>query len=105
MDGGTRLAMVRSYRFDGQPAAPGERLTIYATGIDRLQDIELHFGELQVPADDVVEIAGRPGIFEVKATIPSSARITNELPLSLTGTTAAGERVSSNLVSIAVEGK
>jgi uncharacterized protein (TIGR03437 family) len=104
LDGGDKLAMVRNYRFEGQPAAPGDHVTIYATGLDGIENIELQLGEARVAANAVVEMPGHPGVFQVTITIPDSAKAANDLPLSLTGSTSEGRKVNSNIVSIAVEG-
>jgi len=103
-DDGHTLAMIRNYRFDALPATSGDRMAIYATGLDRLMNVQAHLGNAQVVPDSIVAVLGHPGLFQVHITIPQEVMRANTLSLSLTGTTPEASPVSTNVVSIAVEG-
>ena len=103
-DDGHTLAMIRNYRFDALPAMSGDRVTIYATGLDRLMNVQANLGNVQVVPDSVAVVPGHPGLFQVRITIPEETVWADALSLSLTGTTPEANTASTNFVSIAVEG-
>jgi uncharacterized protein (TIGR03437 family) len=103
LDGSAQLAVVRNYSLPGQPAWPGDRVVVYATGIDRLANVSAHIGDAEVAPAAVTSVPGRPGLFSVTLSIPKNVAAANDAKLGLTGDTPDGVRVSTNLVSIALE--
>jgi uncharacterized protein (TIGR03437 family) len=97
--------MVRNYRLAAQPAMAGDRVVVYATGIDHLTNIAAKIGDNQVAPAAMGPVANRPGLSWVAVVIPDSIARDNYAPLLLTGDTSEGTRVSTNQVSVAVEGR
>jgi uncharacterized protein (TIGR03437 family) len=97
------LAMVRNYRLAAQPAMAGDRVVVYATGIDRLTNISAKLGDRQMAPAAMGPVADRPGLFWVAIVIPDGVTRDNQSALLLTGDTTEGTRLSTNQVSIAVE--
>ena len=95
-------AMIRNYQTAGQPVAAGEQVVSYGTGLGNLTDISLQIGESEVTGAIVTPVPERPGLYQIRFTIPSIAP-GNNIPLLLSGNTPEGIRVSTNTVSIAVE--
>jgi uncharacterized protein (TIGR03437 family) len=103
VEGNNSLAMVRNYRIQAQPAAAGERLVIYATGVDRLANIVVQMGELKTPAMAIQPVPDRPGLYQVVVEVPDLVKQTDLVRLSLSGETSQGTISNTNVVSIAVE--
>jgi len=99
------LAMVRNYRLAAQPAMAGDRVVVYATGIDRLTNISAKIGDSQIAPAAMGPVPNRAGVFWVAVVVADSVTRDTPTPLLLTGDTGEGIRVSTNLVSIAVEGR
>jgi uncharacterized protein (TIGR03437 family) len=98
------VAMVRNYRVAGQPAIPGERLLIYATGVGHLTNISVQIGESKVPAAAISPVPNHPGLYQIVVSVPSIVmQKKDDLPLSLSGDSPQGS-ISTNMVSIALEG-
>lgn len=97
-----RTAIIRNYQTAGQPVTAGEQVVSYGTGLGNLTDILLQVGESEVTGAVVTPVPGRPGLYQIRFTIPSIAP-GNNIPLLLSGNTPEGSRVSTNTVSIAVE--
>jgi uncharacterized protein (TIGR03437 family) len=97
------VAMVRNYRVSGQPAIPGERLLVYATGVGGLTNVSVQIGEFKVPALAINPVPNHAGLYQVVVSVPNIVMQKNgDLPLSLSGDTPQGN-ISTNIVSIALE--
>jgi uncharacterized protein (TIGR03437 family) len=96
------VAMVRNYRVPAQPAIPGERLLIYATGLGNLTNISVQLGDLKIPATAINPVPNHPGLYQVVVSMPNTVVQKDDLPLSLSGDATEG-RISTNTVNIAVE--
>jgi len=105
LDDGHSLAMIRNYRFDALPALPGDHVTIYATGLDRLLNVRARLGTVSVAPDAVVALPDHPGVFQVEITVPRDMTPSNSVLLLLTGDTADGGSINTNSVEIAIESK
>jgi uncharacterized protein (TIGR03437 family) len=105
LDDGHSLVMVRNHRFDALPAIPGDPVVIYATGLDRMTNLQVQLGTVSVKPDSVAMLADHPGVFEVKIIVPHDVTPSNTVRLLLSGDTADGSEVRTNSVEIAVEGK
>jgi uncharacterized protein (TIGR03437 family) len=95
------LAVVRNYRLPGQPAIPGERLLVYATGVDRLTNISIQIGETQIKPIAVNPVPEHPGLLQIVISIPDG--VMGGSFLSLTGDTPESLTVRTNVLNIAVE--
>ncbi|MGO9527004.1 MAG: putative Ig domain-containing protein [Verrucomicrobiia bacterium] len=102
LEGTDNVAMIRNYRVPAQPAVPGERLLLYATGIGNLTNISVQIGEYQALPAAVKAVPNHSGLYQVVVSMPDLGLQKNDLPVSLTGEGPEGI-VRTNLVSIAVE--
>jgi uncharacterized protein (TIGR03437 family) len=104
---GTRaMAVVRDFRNAGQPAQPGDYLSIRATGLGSMDELSaqkflVNIGGLTVQADAVDAVAGFAGVFDIKVKLPSGVPIGDNVPLTLE--LPGRDAGVSNTVSIAVE--
>jgi len=103
--GESKLAMVRNYLFAAEPARAGDRILILATGIAPASIVLVRIGEVQVPADSVTSVAGRPGVLQIAATIPENAVAGTSVSLAIAVQLPDGSSASSNIVTMAVEDK
>jgi len=105
LDGESKLAMVRNYLSEAQPARPGDRILFFATGIGTVSNVLVRIGEAEVPAASVAPVPGRPGVSQITAIVPDGAAVGNSISLSIVGKSADGSSVASNSVSMAIEEK
>jgi trimeric autotransporter adhesin len=103
--GESKLAMVRNYLSAAEPARPGDRIAILATGIGAASNVLVQIGEAEFPAESVAAVAGRPGISQIVATVPDDAAAGTSILLSIVGQLPDGSPVRSNSVSMAIEEK
>jgi uncharacterized protein (TIGR03437 family) len=103
LEGTNSAAMVRNYRVPAQPAIPGERLLLYATGIGSLTNISVQIGEFQAPPAAVNPVPNHAGLYEVVVDVPELVVQNDNIPLSLSGDSPEGSKVVTNKVSIAIE--
>ena len=98
------MAMIRNYRIASQPVAAGEQVISYGTGLGNLSNISVRIGESEITPAAVTPVPGRPGLYQICFTIPPVMPGDN-IPVLLSGNNPEGIRVSTNVVSIAIEGK
>jgi uncharacterized protein (TIGR03437 family) len=103
LEGTDSLATVRNYRVSGQPAMHGERLVVYATGIDRLTNIVVRIGDVPVSPAAVKPVLNHPGLYQVVVSMPDQVLQAHEVPVLLSGDAPDYAQRSTNLVIIAVE--
>jgi len=103
LEGSQSVAMVRNYRVEAQPAVSGDRLVVYATGVGQLTNVFLQIGEDKVPAASINVVPNHAGLYQVVVSVPDLVRSMANVPMLLIGDGPAGT-VSTNLVSIAIEG-
>jgi uncharacterized protein (TIGR03437 family) len=116
------FAIPRVSTLPSMPAVPGDYISIYATGLGRLErDLE---PGTPAPADPPIRMASRVtatiggleaevafaglapgfvGLSQVNARIPASVPVGDSIPLTLTVTDAQGRTYTSNTVNIAIE--
>ncbi len=99
----SKLAMIRNYRVDSAPVQTGDRVILYATGIDNLTNLTVHFGESQAAPVLVSPMSQHSGVFEIIVTIPRNALTSNTLTVWLSGDTALGTILTTNRIGIAGE--
>jgi len=87
----------------GQPAIPGERLLIYATGVGDLMNLSVQIGESKVLAAAINPVPNHPGLYQVVVLMPNTVmQKETDLPISLSSESPQGS-ISTNMVSIALE--
>lgn len=99
------LATVRNRQLAGQPAMPGDRVLVYATGIDRLANISMEIGAYRVTPASIDAVPNHPGLFQLAVDVPDIAGASGDFPLSLFGDSPEGANLQSNILKIAVETK
>ena len=99
------VATIRNYKVPGQPAIAGERVLLYATGIDRLANLSAQIGDERVATAAISPVPGHVGLFEVAVFLPERAVKNGDLPLLLSGNTTEGVVALSNVLNLAVEAK
>jgi uncharacterized protein (TIGR03437 family) len=101
--GGSRLVMVRNYRYSAQPAQPGDSMIVYATGIDGAASVSVNIGGIAVSPDSVSPAPGLAGVSQLVFEVPQAATPGDSVTLSLIGRLPNGSPSSSNQVDIAIE--
>ncbi len=83
--GTTLLATSRTYQNLGQPAEPGDSLTIQVTGWDpTATDLPLvQIGDLFARADSVTAVPSMAGVFNVAVTIPYGVPENSAIPVTV----------------------
>jgi uncharacterized protein (TIGR03437 family) len=104
LPGNSGVAMIRNREVTGQPAAPGDLVTVYATGIDGLANVKVDIGGVDVAPAWIGAVPDRPGLTRIAVTVPEGAWEDGDLPLSITGNAPDGTTWRSNVVTIAFEG-
>jgi uncharacterized protein (TIGR03437 family) len=104
MPGADSLATIRNPQVAGQPAMSGDQVVVYATGIDRLANVIVQIGEVQVTPASIGAVANRPGLYRIAVTVPSADWEAGDFPLSLSGDAPDGANWRSNVVKVALEG-
>jgi uncharacterized protein (TIGR03437 family) len=106
LSGTTTLATPRTYLGIGQPAEPGDSITILATGLGSLDTMsaQVKIGDFSVAADAVQPADSMAGFTQIIARLPYGLPVEDALPLAVEFTTPDGTVVRSNTVTIAVEG-
>jgi uncharacterized protein (TIGR03437 family) len=94
---------VRKYASTALPAAPGDVLVAYATGIDKAVRLKATVGGVEVTPDAVTPVDGAPGLFRVALTVPVQIAPASRIAVSLESYSASGTSSKSNEVWIAVE--
>jgi uncharacterized protein (TIGR03437 family) len=102
--GSNSLAMVRNPQVAGQPAMPGDQVVVYATGIDRLANVSVQIGEVQVTPASITAVTNRPGLYQIAITVPAADWEAGDFPVSLCGDAPDGSSRHSNVVTVALEG-
>jgi uncharacterized protein (TIGR03437 family) len=97
------LAAVRSYRAAGQPAQPGDCVSIRATGFEPDAPIVARIGDVLAPAVSLTPVRDLPGAFDVRVTVPSGVPVGDAVPVLLEVTGPSGKSFRSNIATMAIE--
>jgi uncharacterized protein (TIGR03437 family) len=105
LSGTPLLATARTYLNTGQPAEPGDSITILATGIGSIGSLlpRIKIGDFSATADSVPVIAAMAGVYQIVAKVPTGVPPGDSWPLLVEMTMPDGSVVQSNTVTIAVE--
>jgi uncharacterized protein (TIGR03437 family) len=104
---GTRaMATVRDFRNTGQPAQPGDYLSIRATGLGSMDELSagkplVKIGGMPVQAEAVDMVDGFAGVYDIKVKLPAGVPTGSEVPLTLE--LPGRDAGVSNTVSVAIE--
>jgi uncharacterized protein (TIGR03437 family) len=106
LSGTSLLATPRSYLNNGQPAEPGDTISILATGAGLDAGpalVEVSIGGVSTTADRVQPMTGMAGVYRVDVTVPASVAPGDAVPIVIEVADSSGNAISSNTVTIAVE--
>ncbi|MEI9972363.1 MAG: hypothetical protein WDO73_10120 [Ignavibacteriota bacterium] len=103
LEGTSDVAMVRNRQVAGQPAMPGDRIQVFATGIDRLNDVTVQIGQVPVAAQSIDAVVNLPGLYRVVLTVPDAVSKDGDVSLWLAGNSPDGATSRSNAVSVVLE--
>jgi len=104
--GTSLLATPRSYLNNGQPAEPGDAISILATGagLDASPALlRISIGGAYTTADQVQPMPGMAGVYRIDVTVPASVAPGDAVPIVIEVADSSGNAISSNTVTIAVE--
>ncbi len=104
--GTSLLATPRSYLNNGQPAEPGDTISILATGAGletSPPQVEVSIGGVSTTASQIQAMPGMAGVYQMNVTVPASVFPGDAIPVILKATDSNGNAIASNTVTIAVE--
>jgi uncharacterized protein (TIGR03437 family) len=101
----SRVAMMQNARVTSRPAASGDSLLIYATGVDRLSNVAVQIDKAQVTPSAIRPMANQPGVFQVAVTVPGGLSGNHNATVSLSGVAPDGSPVRTNVVTISTDGE
>jgi uncharacterized protein (TIGR03437 family) len=106
IDATPAFAAVRSARSNGQPAQPGDRLLIRATGLgsEGAPSYPLvQLGELYVEVESMTPYPGHAGVVAIQVKVPAGTNAGNDIPVRLHLPQPGRSPIGSNTVTVAVE--
>jgi uncharacterized protein (TIGR03437 family) len=106
--GTNNLVTARTYRLPGQPAQPGDQVSLWATGLGLPDQIDpgrvaVKFGDLYAGAESVHRVSGYAGIEGVEVQVPATAEPGSAVPVCIEVLSPEGQQVTSNCAYTAVE--
>jgi len=106
LSGTSLLATPRSYLNAGQPAEPGDSISILATG-DGLDSnpsgVQISIGGIPTAAAQVQAMPGMAGVYQITVTVPNSVTPGDAVPVVARVTGSNGRALTSNAVTMAIE--
>jgi uncharacterized protein (TIGR03437 family) len=108
LSGMSLLAAPRSYLNNGQPAEPGDTISILATGAGLDAGpalVEVSIGGVSTTADRVQPMPGMAGVYQVDVIVPASVAPGDAVPIVIEVADSSGNAIGSNTVTIAVEAR
>jgi trimeric autotransporter adhesin len=106
LSGTSLLAVSRDYRSLGQPAQPGDSVTIWATGFGDTSSPIVTLGDLVAQVSSVQRVPGMAGVVEITVIVPPGVPEGDHVPVVASfplSETEGGDVVRSNAVTIAIE--
>lgn len=97
------LAAVRSFAAPGQPAQPGDDISIRATGLSSDAVITAKLGDVDAPVAAVQPVDSLPGIYDIRVKVPAGAPCGEAVPVRLRIGDGGGVWSDSNLATMAIE--
>ncbi len=106
LSGTSLLATPRSYLNAGQPAEPGDTISILATGAGLETNpalVQISIGGASTTAAQVQAMPGMAGVYQVDVTVPYSVAPGDAVPVTMQVADSSGTAITSNTVTIAIE--
>ena len=106
LSGTSLLATPRSYLNAGQPAEPGDTISILATGAGletSLALVQISIGATSTTPIHVQPMPGMAGVYQVDVTVPAGVAPGDAVPIAMQVGDSSGKPIVSNTVTIAVE--
>jgi uncharacterized protein (TIGR03437 family) len=101
--GTSALATVRDARTAGQPAQPGDLLSLRASGFDDNLPFLVKIGEVYAEILSSMPDPDTAGVRVIQVKLPPATAFGNSVPVQLEVTLPDGRRMTSNTVTIAAE--
>lgn len=102
-----RFAVVRDVRGLGEPTHRNDIVVVRVTGLPaastQIAGMTLTVGGIAAPIQSVLPDQAAAGIYGIRLKVPPTADTNNETAVQLTIQTPAGRRLTSNIVTMAVE--
>ena len=85
LSGTSLIAMSRNYLTPGQPAGPGDAITISATGLDpsNWSSLLLEIGALSAQITAVDAVPGTAGVYQITTSVPIGIEAGDSIPVTL----------------------
>jgi uncharacterized protein (TIGR03437 family) len=106
LSGTSLLATPRSYLNNGQPAEPGDTISILSTGAGLGGNpslLGLSIGGISATVNHVQAMPGMAGIYRIDVTVPAAAAPGDAVPVVVRVAEPSGTTITSNAVTIAIE--
>jgi len=103
LSGTNELATSQDARVAGQPAQPGDSLTIRATGLGDHLPIAVRIADTYAAVLSVASAPDAAGVSEIRLTLPASVSFGDAVPVVLEITAPDGKLIRSNSVTVAIE--
>ena len=102
------LAMPANAGIASRPARDGETITIYATGLGRVQGsstypVRVAIGDVYADSQSTHPVSAGSGLFQVEVTVPENVHSGPAVPVHLEVTLPDQTTVWSNTVTVAIE--
>jgi uncharacterized protein (TIGR03437 family) len=96
------LAAVRSPAAPGQPAQPGDEISIRATGLSPSAAVFVTLGGVNAPVTSVQPVESYPGVYDIRVKVPEGVPAGDSVPVRLK-IAGAGSAPESNQATMAIE--
>ena len=101
--GTDKLAVVQNATLAGQPAQPGDVVTLHATGLRDGTPVSVKIGDVTVSTVSVSRVADQAGVWAIQVTVPSAPQFGSSVPVRIEVNSADGRQLHSNTVTMAIE--
>ncbi len=101
--GSDKLAVVRNATLAGQPAQPGDVVTLRATGLQDGIPVSVKIGDVFATAVSVSRVADQAGVWAIQATVPTAPQFGSAVPVRIEVASPDGRQLQSNTVTMAIE--
>lgn len=102
-----RLAMVRDFHGMGEPAQRDDLVSIRASGlggsITNLSAFSIKVGDATAEITQITAAPDEAGVTLIQVRIPAAAPLGDAVPVQLEMLSPAGQRLTSNMVAVAIE--
>ena len=99
----TELATVRDVRGAGQPAQPGDSLSIRATGLGENLPVSVKIGDAYAQVLSIAPVENAAGVWNIRVAVPAAPNFGDAIPVQLEMASSDGRPITSNSVMMAIE--